>query len=271
VTDPALALMQEHGLTPEEIDPGGGEVVRRRDVERVLRERGARPVPREGPSGDRVRRNQEAVAAVVTQSHGTVPAAHCLTDLSAQAFLDARLRRRDGGGGHLDLPEVMIKAMAVLRARFPRMYGPAGNGPAVDVGVTVDVGHGLYVPVVPDAQDLSVARIARMLAGFRVKALRGTFRQEELRHGTICLSLTPYRDVVATVPIIFPGQVCMISLGGLRERLVLDGRGQVVPRREVPFGLSYDHRVVNGRDAVLYQRAIERIVESCERLEELLQ
>jgi len=112
-----------------------------------------------------------------------------------------------------------------------------------------------------------VAEIAGLLMDFRKKAWRRAFRAEELAEpGGIALSLSHEPDVVLAVPIVFPQHRAMLALGGVLDELFLDGDGGPATRRYVHIGLSFDHRVVNGRDAVLFLRHVKDLVEHPERL-----
>jgi len=123
--------------------------------------------------------------------------------------------------------------------------------------VTLDAGQGLYVPVVKDADTRSLAEIADVLADFRISALRGSFRESELAGGNITISLSNDPDIVLARPIIFPGQACMLCLCGTQQELYLSDAEQIAVRHYANLGLSYDHRVINGRDAALFLRGIK--------------
>jgi 2-oxoglutarate dehydrogenase E2 component (dihydrolipoamide succinyltransferase) len=102
---------------------------------------------------------------------------------------------------------------------------------------------------------------------YRKKAFRRAFRAEELADaGGIALSLSHEPDVVLALPIIFPQHRSMLTLGGILDELYLDASGTPAPRRYVHIGLSFDHRVVNGRDAVAFLRCVKDLVEHPERL-----
>jgi len=75
-----------------------------------------------------------------------------------------------------------------------------------------------------------------------------------------------YRDVVTAVPIVFPGQTAAVSLTGLREEPALDRDGGIVRRPVYELGVAYDHRVINGRDAVLFLKAAKADLETPARL-----
>lgn len=127
--------------------------------------------------------------------------------------------------------------------------------------MTVDVGRGLFIPVVRDVGDRPLSEIAGDLAGFRRTALTGSFRESDLQGGNITLTLHTHDGIVHAVPIVFPGQTCALSLTAPRPEVVPDGSGFAV-RKTAAIGLAYDHRFVNGRDAAEFLGELRSALES---------
>ena len=134
-------------------------------------------------------------------------------------------------------------------------------GETTDVGVTVDVGTGLFVPVVRNAAAIGLGDVADQLMDFRVKAMRKAFHEDDLAGGQITLSLNTDNDVLWAVPIILPPQVCIVSLGSVQPELTLGEDGQPRQRSCCTVGMTYDHRVINGQDAVEFLTAFKQAVE----------
>ena len=261
ITAPAQALMDELGITADRVRTLGVPLVRRTDVERLAAD-GA-------PDGRHVLPPvQRAVGRTVSRSHRTIPAAYTVVRVdvgAAQAVasrLGVRLRAAIG------LPELLIAAVAPLHEEFPLCFAePLDEESArlpddAHIGVTIDVGRGLFVPVLKNASGQDVERIAQAMRGFRRSAERNGFRAEELDGGNITISLNHEPGVVAAVPVIFPGQTCAITLTSARTELGLDEEGAVVARTVTDIGLAYDHRFVNGRDAVLFLQRVRQVLES---------
>ncbi|WP_236668120.1 2-oxo acid dehydrogenase subunit E2, partial [Nonomuraea sp. K271] len=282
VTAPAQALIDELGVDPERVRALAVKVVRRADVERLAAaaptrqesppggteqiDRGTRVTPGNdgaaGPGSGRSPRslsaNQRAVGRAVSLSHQTVPAAYTAVKVdvghavAAARDLTRRLRRLVG------LPDLLISAVARLHRDFPLFFaalvdeGTASVPESPHVGVTIDLGAGLYVPVIRDAGTKSVAEIAGELAEYRRLAQRGGFREEQLAGGTIVVTLHHDAGIVMAVPIIFPGQACAVALTSPQRE------GE---RTVAVVGLSYDHRLINGRDAVLFLQALKETLE----------
>lgn len=302
ITAPARALLDELGIPTERLaelapDLRGLRVVRRADVERLAAGRRAAAAPAvegtpvegqaaegepvEGQPGEPVAasgrvhalpRVQQAVAAVVERSHQTVPAAFVAARVDVAAALalardlTPRLRVLVG------LPELLVAAVARLHERFPLCFAAPQDGRAVrladapHVGVTVDVGKGLYVPVVRDAARRPVGEIARELMRFRVAALRGAFRPQDLAGANILVALHNEGGVTVAVPMVFPGHTCAVSLTATHQEPAVDASGRLTVRPVVNLGLAYDHRVLNGRDAVEFLEALRAVLQSPEQL-----
>jgi pyruvate/2-oxoglutarate dehydrogenase complex dihydrolipoamide acyltransferase (E2) component len=206
---------------------------------------------------------QRAVGAVVTRSHRTVPDAFVAVAVPCDGLLE-RLRASNAEhAGSVGLPEAVLKALAGLRPAFPAFFGWLDGedrlrlpGPETDIGITIDVGTGLFVPVVRDAGALGLLELADRLAEFRYKAMRQSFQDSDLAGGQLSVSLAMDADVLVSVPIIQSPQVCMISLAAVRTEVVLDEHDRPGRRRHLTVGLAYDHRVINGREAVQFLAAL---------------
>lgn len=279
ITAPAEAFMRELGLTKDDLRGLPVKVIKRSDVERIagrLSQPAASAEPAE-PAGQADRRvypqsrNQCAVAAVVTQSHSTIPAAFVAVDV-----LDDKARAaRRAHGVNVDITPLLLKALGVVRKVHPLCFGAYRDPSTVvvsdgaHVAVTVDGGHGLYLPVIRDVQNRSVVEIAEELDGLRLKARTGAYTEADLTGGNIGLSVHTYQGVVAAQPLITPGQVAMLSLCAPRPQLTMDLAGAISNRLVFQLGMAYDHRVINGRDAVVFLRTIKSCLERSDQLEAL--
>lgn len=293
ITKPARALMTEWGIGEKQVLAWGLKVVRRTDVERL-----AGPAPTEEAEAAAETRPgattptapthstkdtvptlsqalpsvQQAVGRSVLTSHRTIPAAYTVVkvDVTKAQTLAAhegkRLRRLVG------LPELLLSAVARSYRAFPLCFARLADArtaelaDAAHVGVTMDVGQGLFVPVVERASDLAFEEIVEAVSGFRRTVMSGTFRESELSGGNITVTLHNDLDVVAAVPFVFPGQACALALAGPQQELVLDPDGAVAARTVANVGLAYDHRLLNGRDAVLFLQRVKALLQTPEKL-----
>ncbi|PWE11545.1 transketolase [Streptomyces sp. BSE7F] len=216
-------------------------------------------------------RAQQGTAAVVTRAHREVPVAFAAVEVRVDAAL-ARLRTlSDETGAEVGLPEAVVKAVAAAHPAFPHLFGTLVDertvrlADAVDIGVTVDAGNGLYIPVLRDCAGRSLADLSDDLMDFRMKAFRAEFTAGELSGGCLSVSLNTEPGVLFVQPIVMAPQLCMVSVGGPLTRLVLED-GVPASTTVVTLGLAYDHRVVNGRDAVAFLRAVADALHDAERL-----
>ncbi|QLH25629.1 2-oxo acid dehydrogenase subunit E2 [Streptomyces sp. Rer75] len=275
VTRAARELAEEHGIPPERLHGLGRTVVRRSHVEELLANTSTTPGRAEAPEGaqtadgrtEPLSAQQRAVAATVSASHRTVPSAFVVVRVDVDAALEhaAGLSRTEQA--LIGLPELLVAAMAALRPRFPYCFATlvgedaVRTHPTAHVGVTIDTGQGLFVATVRNAETLSCADIAHRLMEFRMRSLRGSFRAEHLADSGVALSLHTDDDVVLARPIVFPGHTCSVVLPGVLEEVVLDADGTPRRRRVVNLGLAYDHRVLNGRTAMAFLRALKETLE----------
>jgi 2-oxoglutarate dehydrogenase E2 component (dihydrolipoamide succinyltransferase) len=270
VTRPAQALIDELGIPPEEVAALGVPVVKREHVE-ALRDSLAAPslasastaagttaAPAAPFAGERVElgRVQQGVARAVRLSHQSIPAAYTVVRMDlgpALAYARGMTRqvRRPVG-----LAELFVREVALLQPEFPRFFAAVdedGRGAtlaeAAHVGVTVDVGEGLYVPCVRDAGKRTLGEIATQLMAYRVAASTGGFRERDLTGANFVVTLHTDADVVLAVPFVLPGTVCALAVTS-----PVDGAGANI-------GLAYDHRLINGRDASLFLHALRTSLE----------
>ena len=275
ITNSARAAADEHGIDVLDLSTLGKAVVKRSDVEELAAAR--RVGSRDGAAGEvlRLPPAQRAIGKVVTRSHESVPAAFVVVKVPVDEALKLRGERAEQSAFAGGLPELLLKAIAALRGRFPLMFArPAGDGTArledgANIGVTLDVGKGMYIPVLKGAQSLTLSQLADTLMDFRISALRGEFAEHELTGGNIAVSLHTDEDVVLARPIIHPDHACMFCLCGVQEELhLVDGAPMI--RRYVNLGLNYDHRLINGRDATVFLQEVKAILASRAELQKLV-
>lgn len=268
ITDSAGELVRRHGITDDQLSGLGKPVIRRADIEQLLAEVPGAAAART----DHLDRAQRAVAAVVSEAHRTIPAAFTVVKVDVTEAIELARQIAGRTGGLVGLTELVISAVAGLRDRHPRFFAAVGADNAIvladgaHIGVTVDVGKGLFIPVIRYAVRLPVPEIAASMMDFRIKAMRGDFRVQDLAGASITVSLNNDPGVLLAVPIIVPGQTCMISVGATAEELRFNPGGTVVARKVAHIGLAYDHRAINGRDAVLFLQDMRSALQSADWL-----
>ena len=193
-------------------------------------------------------------------------------DMSAVVAL--RQRRRDSFrerfGVSLGYMPFFVRATIGALKALPQLNAELQGEELVlkhyyDVGIAIGDPEGLVVPVLRDADRLSFAQIEQAIAGFVQKARDRALALEDLRGGTFTITNGGVFGSLLSTPILNPPQVGILGMHKIEERPVALN-GQVVIRPMMYVALSYDHRVVDGREAVLFLVHLKELIEEPERL-----
>jgi len=163
-----------------------------------------------------------------------------------------------------------VKACVEALKRFPVVNASIEGADIVyhgfyDIGVAVGSPRGLVVPVLRDADRLSVAEIETKIKDFGERAQSGKLQLEEITGGTFSVTNGGVFGSLLSTPILNPPQAAILGMHKIQERPVAE-QGQVVVRPMMYLALSYDHRLVDGREAVQFLVAIKEVLEEPERL-----
>ena len=134
-----------------------------------------------------------------------------------------------------------------------------------DIGIAVGGGRGLLVPVLRNAETMSLAAIELAIADFATRALQNKIGLAELQGGTFTITNGGIYGSLLSTPIVNPPQSGILGMHAIQDRPVAIDR-QVVVRPMMYVALTYDHRIVDGREAVTFLRRIKDLVECPERL-----
>ncbi|MER7333686.1 MULTISPECIES: 2-oxo acid dehydrogenase subunit E2 [unclassified Micromonospora] len=206
--------------------------------------------------------SQRRIADVVATSHREIPVAFTAVRVDVTAALAFARRAADETGADVSLTEVVIAAVATLHEQFPALYAQlTGDGRVIDaaqpsVGLTVDVGAGLFLPVIRDAAKLDLGDLADTVVELRMKALRNRLREDDMAGMNFLVALNSTPGVIYAQPIIPPGVTCALSVPDVHREVVLGVGGEVRERMVADLGLAYDHRLVNGAQAGAYLAAL---------------
>ena len=135
----------------------------------------------------------------------------------------------------------------------------------VDISVAVSAPNGLVVPVIRDAQDKGFARIEQDIADFGKRAKEGTLTMDDMKGGTFTISNGGVFGSLMSTPIINPPQSAVLGLHRIEERPVVVN-GEIVIRPMMYIALSYDHRLIDGREAVTALKIIKEAIEDPTRM-----
>ncbi|MFE1316741.1 2-oxo acid dehydrogenase subunit E2 [Kitasatospora phosalacinea] len=219
-------------------------------------------------------RNQRAVAATVTASHREVPTAFTAVDVDVTDALAAGRELAAAVGSLVGPAELTVAALATRRATDPACFAALtadGRGtrlvPGAHIGVTFELGAGLFVPVLHDADRSSLGELSRAMMGHRMAALRGAFRDRDLQGANITLTLHTDPGVSLALPVVFPGQGCALSLAAPRTVVLPDPDGTGFRVRSlVHLGAAFDHRLLNGRQVVSLLTGVKALLEAPHQL-----
>jgi 2-oxoglutarate dehydrogenase E2 component (dihydrolipoamide succinyltransferase) len=177
-------------------------------------------------------------------------------------------------GVRLGFMGFFTKAVALAARDVPavnaQIEGPEGNQEIVyhnylDVSVAVSAPNGLVVPVIRNADAMSFAQIEKAIGDFGAKAKAGTLTMEDMTGGTFTISNGGVFGSLMSTPIINPPQSAVLGLHRIEDRAVVRD-GQVVVRPMMYLALSYDHRLIDGREAVTFLKIVKEAIEDPTRL-----
>jgi pyruvate dehydrogenase E2 component (dihydrolipoamide acetyltransferase) len=194
---------------------------------------------------------------------------------SAEVELDLtaafELRAGLGGEPKPSLNDLVVKAVALALRDFPRLNGSYSEAgfelhDTIDVGIAVDAGDALLVPVVRGADTLSLRELARASRELAERARAGTIAPDELQGGTFTITNLGALGIVSFVPILNPPQAAILSVGAAIARPVVDAGGEIVVRRLASATLVCDHRIVYGAEAARFLARVRELIEQPARL-----
>jgi 2-oxoglutarate dehydrogenase E2 component (dihydrolipoamide succinyltransferase) len=173
-------------------------------------------------------------------------------------------------GIKLGLISFFTKASIEALKEFPALNAEVRDRDIVyhnyyDIGVAIGVEKGLVVPVLRHAERLSFAEIEKAIAGFAGRAKENKLRPDDLQGGTFTITNGGVFGSLLSTPIVNPPQSGILGLHAIRDRPIAQ-EGQVVVRPMMYVALTYDHRIVDGREAVTFLRRIKGVIESPSRM-----
>ncbi len=173
-------------------------------------------------------------------------------------------------GIKLGFMSFFVKASVEALKRFPVVNASIDGKDIIyhgyfDIGIAVSTERGLIVPILRDADQMDFASIEHKIIEFANKAREGTLAFEELEGGTFTITNGGIFGSMLSTPLLNPPQSAILGMHAIKERPVVE-KGEIVIRPMMYLALTYDHRIIDGRDAVLFLRTIKEILEAPERL-----
>ena len=238
------------------------------------------PRPRSAPAGERreervrMTRLRQTVARRLKEAQNTAAMLTTFNDVDMTEVMHARSRYKDlfekKHGIRLGFMSFFVKAVVLALRDIPAVNASIEGDEIVyrdyvDVSVAVSAPQGLMVPVIRDAQALSFAEIEQTIADFGRRAKDGSLTIEDMQGGTFTISNGGVFGSLLSTPIINPPQSAVLGMHRIEERPVVRG-GEIVARPMMYLALSYDHRLVDGREAVTFLVRMKEALEDPTRL-----
>ena len=236
------------------------------NVDKLLTDRPEQRVP--------MSRLRARVAERLRQSQATAAILTTFNEVNLQPVMDLRAKHKDKfekeHGVKLGFMSFFVKAAVYALKKYPIVNASVDGNEIVyhgyfDIGVAVGSPRGLVVPLLRDADQMSFAQIEKAIADLGKRAGEGKLSMEELTGGTFSISNGGVFGSMLSTPIINPPQSAILGIHATKERAVVEG-GQIVIRPMNYFALSYDHRIIDGREAVLALVAMKDALEDPLRL-----
>ncbi|HFC8518669.1 TPA: 2-oxoglutarate dehydrogenase complex dihydrolipoyllysine-residue succinyltransferase [Neisseria weaveri] len=195
-------------------------------------------------------------------------------EVNMKPVMDLRAKYKDKfekeHGVKLGFMSFFVKAAVAALKKYPVLNASVDGNDIVyhgyfDIGIAIGSPRGLVVPILRDADQMSIADIEKAIVDYAVKAKDGKIALEDLTGGTFSITNGGTFGSMMSTPIINPPQSAILGMHATKERAVVEN-GQVVVRPMMYLALSYDHRIIDGREAVLTLVAIKDALEDPARL-----
>jgi 2-oxoglutarate dehydrogenase E2 component (dihydrolipoamide succinyltransferase) len=280
-------MLAEHGLSGEGISGSGkGGRLTKEDVAAHVARPAApaagadAPAPRPAIAGAReeqrvpMTRIRARIAERLIEAQNTAAMLTTFNEVDLKAVSELRARHKEAfekaHGTKLGFMSFFVKASIEALKKFPVVNASVDGTDIIyhgyfDIGIAVSSPRGLVVPVVRDADQMSMAEVEKAISAFGQKAKDNKLTIEDLTGGTFSITNGGIFGSMLSTPILNPPQSAILGMHGITERpVVVDG--QVVVRPMMYLALTYDHRIIDGREAVLFLRAIKESLEDPARL-----
>lgn len=283
-------VVEEHGLNPADIS-GTGKGGRLTKEDAMKAAKGGTPVaptpaspmsepatsmsePAAGEERVKMTRLRKTIAARLKESQNTAAQLTTFNEVDMGALMDLRRSYKDlfekKYGARLGFMSFFVRACVTALSEIPAVNAEIQGDELVykkyvNMGVAVGTEKGLVVPVVRDVQKMNLAEIELAIAGYGVKARDGKLGIADLQGGTFTLSNGGVYGSLMSTPILNTPQSGILGIHKIQDRpVVVDGEIQIRPM--MYLALSYDHRIVDGKEAVTFLVRVKECLENPERM-----
>lgn len=283
-TGPAVRrLLDENNLNPADITGTGKDGrITKQDVEQFIastREQ-APSTPSTAPSGAREERRVPMSRLRVRIAERLLQAQHesamltTFNEVNLKAVMDLRAKYKDAfekkHGVKLGFMSFFTQAVVESLKRFPSVNASIDGEDVVyhgfyDIGVAVSTERGLVVPVIRDADTRTMADIEQSIGDLASRARDGKLAMEDMQGGTFTITNGGVFGSLLSTPILNPPQTAILGMHKIQEKPVVEA-GEIVIRPMMYLALSYDHRLIDGRESVQFLVSVKTLLEDPSRL-----
>lgn len=292
----ARKLISEHGLDAAAIKGSGkGGRITREDVEKAIQERegakraggSASPAPQQAAAaeapmamGEREERRvpmtrlRKRIAQRLVEAQQTAAMLTTFNEVNMKPIMQMRKDYQSAfekaHGVRLGFMSFFVRACVEALKRYPAVNASIDGDDIVyhgfyDIGVAVSSERGLVVPVLRDVDQKGLAEIETQIIGYGTKARDGKLSIEEMTGGTFTISNGGVFGSLLSTPILNPPQTAILGMHKIQERpMAVDGKVEILPM--MYLALSYDHRLIDGKEAVQFLVAVKNFIEDPARL-----
>ncbi len=292
-------LIEEHGIDPQQLSGSGkaGRVLKE-DVLKYLDSQSAakatsaapqQPTTEKAPahsperltsSGDRpekrvpMSRLRQRIAERLVDAQQTAAILTTFNEVNMQPIIELRKKYKDEfektHGVRLGFMSFFVRAAVEALKRFPEVNASIDGKDVVyhgyqDIGVAVSSPRGLVVPVLRNAEHMSMADVEQGITHYGQQAMDGSLSVDDLQGGTFTVSNGGVFGSMMSTPIINPPQSAILGMHKTQERAVVEN-GEIVVRPMMYLALSYDHRIIDGKEAVQFLVTIKELLEEPARI-----
>ena len=289
-------LLQEHNLKAEDIKPSGKKgAITKADVERHLQQAPSQaaapaapaaapaaktPPPAAIPSSGRndrrvpMSRLRAKIAERLKEAQNTAAMLTTFNEVNLKPMMDTRAQYKDAfekaHGVKLGMMSFFTSAAVEALKRFPAVNASIDGDEIVyhdyfDIGIAVSSDRGLVVPILRDADQMNYAEIEQSIRDMGMRARDGKLGIEELTGGTFSITNGGIFGSMLSTPILNPPQSAILGMHSIQQRpVVVDG--DIVVRPMMYLALTYDHRIIDGKEAVQFLVTIKNVLEDPARM-----
>jgi 2-oxoglutarate dehydrogenase E2 component (dihydrolipoamide succinyltransferase) len=230
-----------------------------------------------GPREERVpmSRLRKRVAERLKEAQNTAAMLTTFNEVDMTAVMELRARYKDAyekkHGVRIGFMSIFAKACVVALREFPAVNGEIAGDDIIyknhyDIGIAVGTDSGLVVPVIRDVDAISFADIENAIRDFGARARDGKLSMDEMTGGTFTITNGGIYGSMMSTPILNPPQSGILGMHNIVKRAMVMPNGSIEARPMMYLALSYDHRIVDGREAVSFLVRVKQCLEDPQRI-----